>query len=611
MVSSCLLVALLTSPPGTEYNRFEIHELFAMADCIVLGSIEALAEKTFDLKVEEWLVGEPSGPTLRLARFVDWTCAARWGEYRVGQHVLLFVHGGRAMGAGDEGDWPVVKDEVLIPYLVHGHEPVERIVEGEPSMWAAVSLPELRAAASGYRSAFEVNLEKRAGRPLLRIGPAKDEEAGRAFARSSPLAQHLYEATISSDDFVPPLQKAVTSLLVPPRFSVRQQGIEPAYDPDSVGMWSSQLGDHMISPGDVDADGWADVVVHGDGNVVWIFFVDAEGKIERRSRIEAESLGLGHLWIGQPLAPIGDFDGDGVPDVAFGSWPKQEGVPGHAKAVANEPFFVLLLNRDGSAKEARPIRGAGLTAEQGMGASLASIGDLDGNGLQELVIGISDMATFDLASLLDPSKQKEKVLPLLFLDPSATVTRAAPLRAADFIGTDHGVTFADSLVSIGDLDGDGRSELAIGYPFDRDGGDERGAVWIAFMGQDGALRAKQKISDWAGDFDALLRDGDHLGQMLAAPGDLDADGTPDLIAGGDKELWILLLRRDGSVRAFNQFGSRVGGFVPTERNCSLAVLREGRGLPRLAVAARFGKTQPLDTGIWVLDLGPGARLSAP
>ena len=162
--------------------------------------------------------------------------------------------------------------------------------------------------------------------------------------------------------------------------------------------------------------------------MVWISFVNAVGKIERKSKIEAESLGLGHLWIGQPLAPIGDFDADGVPDLAFGSWPKQEGVPGHAKVVAQEPLFVLLLNRDGSAKEARSIRGAGLTAKQGMGASLASIGDLDGNGLQELVIGVDEMATFDLASLLDSSKPKAKKLPLLFLDPSAGVTHAASLR---------------------------------------------------------------------------------------------------------------------------------------------------------------------------------------
>jgi hypothetical protein len=606
------MLVLISSPSSFDYNRLEIHELFAFADNIVLGSISSLEEETFVLAVEEWIVGEPGGPTMRLKRFVDWTCATRWAEYRVGQRVLLFVREGRAMGAGDEGDWPVQQGEVLIPYFIHDREPVQRIVEGERSLWAVSTLSELRAAARGYRVAFASSHEEVDLRLARRVRLASTEEVALAFARSSPLAQHLYEATLSSDDFVSThLEDIPPPVLRRPQFSVRQQGMEPAYDRRSVGLWSSQLGDAMVSPGDVDADGWADLAVHGDDNVVWIFFLTASARIERKTRIAAESLGLGDLWIGQTLAPIGDFDGDGVPDLGFGSWPKQDQRPG-PNVLGKGPFFLLLLNRDGSAKDVRSIDGASVTPREGMGSTLASIGDLDGNGVPELAIGIDDMASFDFADLLgslDGSKLKEKELPLLFLGGTATVTRAASLRVSDFLGSDHGVTFADSLVSIGDLDGDGRAELGIGYPFDRDGGEERGAVWIAFLGPDGVLRAKQKVSDWAGDFGASLRDGDHLGQSLAAPGDLDADGIPDLIVAGDSELWILLLRRDGTVKDFGPFGRRAGGFVPTERNCSLAVLRQGSGLPRLAISGRFGKTQPLDTGIWILELGPGAKLS--
>ncbi|MHC4378165.1 MAG: integrin alpha, partial [Planctomycetota bacterium] len=39
--------------------------------------------------------------------------------------------------------------------------------------------------------------------------------------------------------------------------------------------------------------------------------------------------------------------------------------------------------------------------------------------------------------------------------------------------------------NVGDLDGDGRDELAVGAFSDDDGGVDSGAVWICFGGADG------------------------------------------------------------------------------------------------------------------------------
>ena len=35
---------------------------------------------------------------------------------------------------------------------------------------------------------------------------------------------------------------------------------------------------------------------------------------------------------------------------------------------------------------------------------------------------------------------------------------------------------------------------------------------------------------------------------MAPLGNWDADGVPDLIVGGNKKAWILLLKKDGSVK---------------------------------------------------------------
>ena len=51
-----------------------------------------------------------------------------------------------------------------------------------------------------------------------------------------------------------------------------------------------------------------------------------------------------------------------------------------------------------------------------------------------------------------------------------------------FTGTlDNDDRFGQSVASLGDLDGDGVTDLAVGAPFDDDGGNLRGAVWVLFL----------------------------------------------------------------------------------------------------------------------------------
>jgi len=60
--------------------------------------------------------------------------------------------------------------------------------------------------------------------------------------------------------------------------------------------------------------------------------------------------------------------------------------------------------------------------------------------------------------------------------------------------------FGQSIASMGDIDGDGIQDLAVGAPGDDDGGGQRGAVWILFMNADGTVRSHQKISETEGGF---------------------------------------------------------------------------------------------------------------
>jgi hypothetical protein len=99
---------------------------------------------------------------------------------------------------------------------------------------------------------------------------------------------------------------------------------------------------------------------------------------------------------------------------------------------------------------------------------------------------------------------------------------ASPLRTGD--------QFGRAVTSLGDLDLDGVTELAVGAHGDDDGGTERGTVWLCFLARDGSVRTTAKLPSTSGGLTGLAHR-DEFGRAVGAPGDLDGDGVPDLIVG--------------------------------------------------------------------------------
>lgn len=131
---------------------------------------------------------------------------------------------------------------------------------------------------------------------------------------------------------------------------------------------------------------------------------------------------------------------------------------------------------------------------------------------------------------------------------------------------------AYSISSIGDLDQDGVTDIAIGAPGDDDGGTNRGAAWIAFLNSNGTVKSQQKISDTAGNFSGTLNDGDSFGVSITAIGDLDNDSIQDIAVGAmyDQDggtargaVWILFLNSNGTVKAHQKISDTIGLFTGT------------------------------------------------
>jgi hypothetical protein len=412
---------------------------------------------------------------------------------------------------------------------------------------------------------------------------------------------------------------------------VRQRKISAATGPFIGGVDpNDQIGRAVICAGDIDGDGNPDLVsgavgdddggvagLDSDTGALWVHFLGSNGAQLGNAKISATSGGFAaHLdtrdQLGRALASIGDFDGDGVPDIAVGACRDDDG------GVNRGAIYLLFLARDGSVKAQKKISSTqgGFTGAldnlDEFGRAIVSLGDLDGNGVIDLAVGaIGDD---------DGGADWKGAVWILFMKGDGSVL--AHQKISDTQGSFLGILgggdmFGFALANLGDLDGDGVPELAVGCPKDDDGGVRKGAVWILFMKRDGTVKGFRKISDVGGSYG--LQYGGEFGSAIAGLGDLDGDGVPDMAVGAVLEnggsddtgtVWVNFLRADGSVKSklrINDVSASLGLNLKAGDWFGSAVATipdmDGDGKPELAVGARFDDDGAANAGaVWLLFL---------
>jgi hypothetical protein len=186
----------------------------------------------------------------------------------------------------------------------------------------------------------------------------------------------------------------------------------------------------------------------------------------------------------------------------------------------------------------------GFTASPG-NHGLANLGDIDGDGVVELgLVRQSDRWL------------NQRTVWIMFLNPDGTLKAHAGIESTD-LGYDPELEAPFKSVSgIGDVDGDGTRDIAVGV-FDSE---LSGAMWIVFLNPNGTMKASRKILGTELNCATCARGGGT--NWPAAVGDLDGDGLGDLAVpwGGPSDtapdrLAVLFLDAAGAPRASTDWGA--------------------------------------------------------
>lgn len=280
------------------------------------------------------------------------------------------------------------------------------------------------------------------------------------------------------------------------------------------------------SAGDVNGDGFGDVYV------VWVrppgasmrargtlVFHGSAAGIEQRPawRVEGADVQVEQQF-GTHVAAAGDVNGDGFGDLLVGA-PEANGLYPHGGRV-----FLYLGSAQGL--DSRPAweatydlptgPAAGEAGDQLFGSALGSAGDVNKDGFADVMIGAPWADHYDLNEGMvfafhgSPNGLRRR--------PDCRIESNRPFA-----------TLGYALAGVGDLNGDGYADVAIGAPEAARGIHSQGAVAVFHGSPRGLIRRPV----WTAEGDsASLR----FGNRVAGAGDVDGDGCRDLLVCASGEI---------------------------------------------------------------------------
>ncbi|WP_405586357.1 FG-GAP and VCBS repeat-containing protein [Streptomyces sp. NBC_01092] len=269
-----------------------------------------------------------------------------------------------------------------------------------------------------------------------------------------------------------------------------------------------------LTVGDFSGDGKADLAVGSTGSDIWIHkggFLKASGAASRY-KLATELYSTGNSIYGAQSLAAGDLNGDGAADLV---------VSGSQAETYDNGTFVYLGSASGLTRQAFIKNGA---------YELAAVGDLNGDGYADVVTstygdeGRTSLGGSVSAYLGGASGVRTQ--------PQTTITQDTP----GVPGSDEESDFFGNALSIADVNGDGRAEVAVGALHETIGAAKIAGSVTVLRGSAAGLTATgaQSFTQNTAGVPGTAESADRFGASVRLS-DLTGDGKADLSVGADGE----------------------------------------------------------------------------
>jgi hypothetical protein len=289
---------------------------------------------------------------------------------------------------------------------------------------------------------------------------------------------------------------------------------------------NAQLGYSVAGAGDVNGDGYADVIVGaynydaGETNegAAFVFLGSASGVASGSPATAAATLQSNQAaaCLGNSVAGAGDVNGDGYADVIVGA-PSYD-----AGQVDEGAAFVFLGSASGVASGSPATAAATLQADQAsarLGCSVAGAGDVNGDGYADVIVG---------ADSYDAAMGNEGAA-FVFLGSASGVASGSPATAAATLQSDQAYAYSgNSVAGAGDVNGDGYADVIVGAPSYDAGQVDEGAAFVFLGSASGVASGSPATAAATLQSDQAYA---YLGHSVAGAGDVNGDGYADVIVG--------------------------------------------------------------------------------